>query len=360
MLKKQLLIAILLLPLLFIACNNPVEDDEIKLLTPTEDEIYFGAFPDFGGSEDQVSRTRVESFENLIDKKITWAYFSQNWFNGITYPKEAIHAIDATGAIPFVRLMPRSSEQQFVPEEQFSLQKIIDGVYDRELRAWARAAKEDDIPLLMDFAVEPNGNWFGWSGIFNGADTKDGYGDPNYYDGAERYRDAYRHIIDLFNEEDVRNVTWFFHADIHSMPDEPWNQPKLYYPGDAYIDWVGISLYGAMSPNESSWEMFDEILEQGYQSILDISSEKPFALLEFGVTDHDPLGSKALWLENAFETILAGEYINFKAISYWHENWEEEDGSIASLRVDSSPESEAMFKSYIKNPQFLSQGYFSE
>ncbi len=351
---------IFLLPLLFLSCNNPIEDHEIKLLVPTGDEIYFGAFPDFGGSEDQVSSQSVQNFEKLIDKKIAWAYFSQNWFNGIKYPKVAVHAINDTGVIPFVRLMPRSSEEQFIKEEKFSLQKIIDGAFDQELREWARKAKEDNIPLLMDFAVEANGDWFGWSGTFQGAGSKDQYGDPNYYDGAERYRDAYRHIIDIFNEEDVRHITWFFHADIHTVPNEPWNQPKLYYPGDAYIDWIGVSLYGAMNPNEEQWEMFDEILAEGHQSILDISSENPFALLEFGVTENHPIGNKALWIENAFETILADEYIDFKAISYWHENWEESDDLFASIRVDSSDATLEMFKSYAKNPRFLSKGYFSE
>ncbi len=344
----------------FVGCNNPIEDQEVKLLSPTGDEIYFGAFPDFGGPEDLVSAQKIIDFENLVNKKIAWACFSQNWYNGITYPKESIHIIHDQGSIPLVRLLPRSTQDEFVQEEQFSLQHIIDGVFDPQLRQWAQAAKADNIPLLVDFAVEPNGNWFGWSGIFNGADTKDGYGDPNYYDGPERYRDAYRHIIELFNEEGVEHITWFFHPDIHSLPNEPWNQPKLYYPGDAYIDWIGISLYGAMSPDDENWEMFDEILAQGYRSILDISTEKPFALLEFGVTDHHPDGDKALWIENAFESILAKEYIDFKAISYWHENWTEESGAQATLRLDSSPEALEMFKSYIQNPLFLSQGYFSE
>jgi len=346
--------------LLLTGCNNPIEDQEIKLLIPTGDEIYFGAFPDFGSTEDQVSAEKIQAFEDLVEKKIAWATFSQNWYNGITYPYTTIHTIHDAGSIPFVRLMPRSTQDEFVPETQFSLQKIIDGLFDPQLRAWARAAKADNIPLLVDFAIEPNGNWFGWSGIFNGADTKEEYGDPNYYDGPERYRDAYRHIIELFDEEEVTHITWFFHPDIHTTPDEPWNQPKLYYPGDSYIDWIGISLYGAMSPASETWELFDETLAKNYRTILDISTEKPFALLEFGVTDQHPDGDKALWIENAFETILAKEYIEFKGVSYWHENWQEESGDSATLRLDSSPEALEMFKSYIQTPLFLSQGYFSE
>ena len=39
-----------------------------------------------------------------------------------------------------------------------------------------------------------------------------GYGDPYFPDGPERFRDAYRHIIDLFRKEDVKNITWCFHV----------------------------------------------------------------------------------------------------------------------------------------------------
>jgi len=343
-----------LIILLLTACNSSstTSTKETKLLPPTADKIYFGAFPDFGGPEDNVTAKRIDDFEKLIDKKPLWAYFSQNWYNGITYPKEAIETIHKKKIIPFVRLMPRSSEEQFVKETKFTMQHIIDGMFDKELHQWAKDAKSHNIPLLIDFAVEANGDWFSWSGIFNGKDTKDKYGNPNYYDGAERYRDAYRHIIDIFRAEKTTDVTWFFHADIYANPDKEWNKAKLYYPGDTYIDWIGVSLYGPQNTGEDYWEKMSEILAERHQSITEISTTKPIALLEFGVTDNHPLGSKSAWLQDAFETILSGEYINFKAISYWHETWEEEDGSVASIRIDSSQESLEMFREYAGNPRF--------
>jgi hypothetical protein len=345
----------LILLFFLIGCNssNSVESSNfLKLEAPLGDEIYFGAFPDFGGTEDIVTAQRIEDFEILIEKKPLWAYFSQSWYNGMAYPKKAIEIIDDEGIIPFVRLMPRSTEEQFVKEPKFTMSNIINGQFDKELRQWAKDAKAHDIPLLVDFAVEPNGDWFSWSGIFNGKDTKDSYGDINYYDGAERYRDAYRHIIDIFREEKVYNITWFFHADIYSNPDAEWNQAKLYYPGDNYIDWIGVSLYGPQHPRENYWDSFSQILEERYKTILEISTKKPIALLEFGVTDNHPMGSKSEWLKDAFETILSGKYINFKAISYWHETWDVE-GVDASIRIDSSEESLEIFKEYVKNKRFI-------
>ena len=325
------------------------------LQPPLREHIYVGAFADFGGSEDKVSKEKIKNFETLIGKKIAWAYFSNNWYNGIVYPKAKIHAIYDAGVVPFVRLMPRSNDMQGQAEKHFSLQNIIDGDFDTELKAWARAAKKDAIPLLMDFAVEPNGDWFGWSGLFNGGAKTDGYGDPNYPDGPERYRDAYRHIISLFRAEGATDVTWFFHYNYASSPDVAWNKPRYYYPGDAYIDWVGCSLYGAQTLDEV-WDglAFSTQLATYAEDANAITSSKPRALLEFGVTDHHPQGSKSTWFNDAFATILSNPYIKFDAISFWHENWENEDGSYSTLRVDSSSESMATVKEWIANKRFVS------
>jgi hypothetical protein len=55
------------------------KDEELTLLPPEGDKIYFGAFPDFGGPEDNVTAERIEKFNKLVGKPIKWAYFSNNW-----------------------------------------------------------------------------------------------------------------------------------------------------------------------------------------------------------------------------------------------------------------------------------------
>ena len=87
---------------------------------------------------------------------------------------------------------------------------------------------------------------------------------------------------------------------------------------------------------------------------MEISKQKPFALLEFGVTDHHPLGSKSAWLTGAFEYILNKDAeLQFQAISPWHENWEEDNNLWATLRLDSSPSTLATFKKFIANERFI-------
>jgi len=76
-----------------------------------------------------------------------------------------------------------------------------------------------------------------------------------------------------------------------------WNRAKLYSTGDDYIDWIGVSVYGAQNPKENYWDSFSQILEERYKTISEISTKRPIALLEFGVTDNHPMGNKSEWLE---------------------------------------------------------------
>ena len=319
------------------------------LLPPMNDEIYLGAYPDFGGTEDHVTAQEIQEYNKLVGGEAKWAYFSNNWgTDGVSFPHESIDEIVSTGSVPFIRMMPRKLFDT-EHDETFSLQKIIDGNFDSDLHKYASDVRDYDDAILMDFAVEPNGDWFPWSGVVNGGAKKDGYGDENKADGPERFVDAYRHIIDIFRSEDVTNVTWFFHPDVYSYPEnQPWNEPKEYYPGDEYIDWIGMSVYGPQNPSEDYWQTFSEIITERKDRILEISNTKPLALLEFGVTDHHPLGTKVSWIADAFDTILdEGNPVQFSAISWWHENWEEDDDLWATLRIDSSPGSQAIFSKYI-------------
>jgi hypothetical protein len=348
-------IAALLSLWVLIACESTPQHST-KIPPPQNDGIYFGAFPDFGGSEDRVTSRKIRDFEAIAGKKIAYAMFSQNWYDGITYPKEHIHTVHEAGAIPYVRLMPRTDTLPGHAEQTFTLQRIIDGDFDANLTRWARDARADAIALMIDFGVEMNGDWFPWSGLFNGGGTTDGYGDPDYPDGPERYRDAYRHIIDLFRAQGVRHVTWVFHYNYATQPYEAWNKPHLYYPGDDYIDWVGFSLYGALTHDEE-WEglAFSDQLRDYADDFEAIATDKPVALFEFGVTDGHPDGNKSAWLDDAFDTILNNPYVRFSAISYWHENWQNDDESYSTLRLDSSPQAQATFRRRIGNARFVSK-----
>jgi hypothetical protein len=331
-----------------------------KLKVPKNKEIYFGAYADFGYSESDVTTKKIKDFENLAGKKLAWVYMTNSWKDGIVYPKKKIHTIVKSGSTPFIRFLPRSDDgkNETTADKLYTLQNIIDGKFDEELKKWAKDAMSDDIPILMDFGLEMTGFWFPWCGFYNGGGELAGYGDASYPDGPERFRDAYRHIINLFRTEGVKHVTWFFHPDIQRLPDKEWNSAKYYYPGDEYIDWIGLSVYGVQRDN-APWIYFSKALERRHMLIDEITDKKPIALLEFAVTDNHAGGSKSAWLEDAFSSILYNPYFDFKAISYWHENWINPVGQKSTLRIDSSKESLETFKRLIQDNHFISKTSFA-
>ena len=186
--------------------SENISEFDVKISAPING-VYHGANPGFGGTEDEVTTERIVNYEKVSGKKIAWAYFSNNWINDIDFPEESVRMIDSLDTVPYIRMMPRPTFDQGETDPVYTLQGIIDGDFDDSLIEWARDVKRTNIPLMVEFGTEVNGDWFPWSGILNGGGETEEYGDPNIADGPERFRDAYRHIIDLFRNEDVNNIT---------------------------------------------------------------------------------------------------------------------------------------------------------
>ena len=260
-----------------------------KLIPPAKG-IYLAAFPDFCGPEDCISAQRIADFEALAGKPMAWAYFSDNWFDDstgaarIVFPQQAVETIAAAGRLPFIRLMARTSYQEGLADPVYSMQAIIDGQFDDELMAWALAAKAWGQPLLAEFGTEVNGEWFPWNGVHNGGARSDGYGDPTQADGPERFRAAYRHIVELFRGQDVTNISWFFHANGDSEPDDEWNQMAEYYPGDDIIDWIGVSVYNGLWVRDEE-RSFEDLMDAAWPQLTALSPDKPIAVLELGMDE---------------------------------------------------------------------------
>lgn len=255
-----------------------------KKLVPVADRIYHSAFPYFAGTEDEVTAAHIDDFESLAKKEIAWAYFSNNWLDSLIFPKNSVDIISEKGKIPFIRLMFRSGFEENQADPKYKMIDVVNGKYDSAITAWANEARDCDINLLAEFGTEVNGIWFSWNGSYYGGGTNDGYGDPNYPDGPEIFRDAYKHIIDLCDQQGADNITWFFHFDVNDDPEEWWNYPTYYYPGDNYIDWIGVSTYGPFQRGDDYIKP-EELISKAYKKMEDVSTNKPYAILEFGITE---------------------------------------------------------------------------
>ena len=246
---------------------------------------------------------RITAFEQLAEHKLAWVYFSQQWYRGLRFPRERVLTIWRHGAVPYIAFLPSSGTfygpgpKQQNPERRYTLQRIIDGVFDPQLRAWADGARKLDVPLLLSFGAEVNDEWGPWNARWNGADQTDGYGDPTYPDGAERYRDAYRHLVKLFRARGGGQR--LLRLPRRLVPAlNGWNTLDLYYPGDAYVDWLGISVYGTLDPRVPMSPFARKIDVSGVYRTLTRLSRRPIAIAEMGTVER-AAGEKAAWIRCA-------------------------------------------------------------
>jgi len=324
---------------------------------PPEGQLYHGVYP--GGDEtNDVTFQALLDYENAAGKNVTWLHFSTYWYQSRKFPTETALWIRNAGSIPYIRLMLQSDIKFSGNESIYTLQNILDGQFDADFHTWCVGARDFSTHLLVEYGTEINSDSFPWSGIRNGAGKTDGYGDPTFPDGPERFRDAYRHIIQICRDAGAVNITWVFHIDSDSYPDTPWNKFENYYPGDDWIDWIGISIYGVQTPTDIYYKIFRINLEKVQPRIIKLAPDKPIIIAEFGSAKNNPFIDQVKWTSDALTTITSLRYKNLIGFAWWNEAWQN-DGDPAhntTMRVQDNPDLEAVFKKLVgENPMVIGE-----
>jgi hypothetical protein len=151
------------------------------------------------------------------------------WFQRMDQPfnVDYMNAFTDRGIVPMVTM----SIPNGISNDEF-----IAGASDRLLRAYARAAADWGKPFFFRFNHEYNGNWYSFS---LGAHTrKDG---TTYTNTPENFIAAWRHMHDIFRAEGAVRVKFVFNPnDVCAGACFDFASS---YPGDDYVDWVGLDSY---------------------------------------------------------------------------------------------------------------------
>jgi hypothetical protein len=293
-----------------------------RLAPPPSGKLYQGFY--WGGvgtdthdpSEHDVTPEDVRRYEQAIGQPVTWIYFSNNWFESRRFPEGMCSWVRDLGKIPYIRLMLRSDVDQKHAEKKFTLQKIAGGEFDADLRAWAREAGHFASPILIEWGTEPNGDWFGWNGKWNGRART----------GASDYIAAYRHIVDLMREEGAANLQWVWHANWYDEPPADWNRFEKYFPGNNYCDWVALSAYGPTTPTTPDGaESFAFKLREAYPRLIKLAPGKPMIVAEFGCDLHNHRVDAAQWADHALTELFSEHWPAIVGFCWWNEGWQNDD-----------------------------------
>lgn len=211
---------------------------------------------------------------------------------------------------------------------------ILQGVYDEFFHQYAQQIKEFGQPVLFRLDNEMNGDWCSYSSYYTGGDT-------------ELFKALWRYVYDVFASEQVDNVIWVWNPHDLSFPDFKWNHAYMYYPGDQYVDVVGLTGYntGNYYPGET-WREFPviyDLLVRTYASVFD----HPFMITEFG--SNSVGGDKKAWIDNMFAHI--DRYPQIKMAVWWNgTDWDSQMNPARIYRIDENPAVIDAFKEGLAGP----------
>ena len=213
--------------------------------------------------------------------------------------------VRSQGALPMVTWLPCADGSLGPHQPRFSLRRLAGGEYDGYIREWAAGVAAWRRPLLLRFAPEMNGSWNPWSAGVNG-------------NSAREYVQAWRHVHGLFDQVGATNVLWVWSPNV-VMPSSP--SLRSLYPGDRYVDWVGIDGYnwGRSRPHDR-WQSFDQVFSPTLRVVRRLTG-KPLMLSEVGSTELG--GDKPAWITSFFAAlrrnpdILAFVWFNFDKETDW-------------------------------------------
>lgn len=230
---------LLLLPL-WSATPGPVHARELARWEPLKG-CYLGAYIEL----DDNCRGDIDKFEALVGRKHA-SYFKYVGY-GEPFPHEWV-----------AELKRRQAAAHIAWEPNDGLEAVKDDEY---LRGWAQAARFSEAPIFLRYASEMNGTWQPYSG------------DPELY--KEKWR-----IVARVMHEVAPNV---------AMVWCPFSMPRRtiepYYPGDEYVDWVGVNIYSVHHHDGDPTRPGGEDPRDELQYVYDLYADrKPIQICEYGAT----------------------------------------------------------------------------
>ena len=216
--------------------------------------------------------------------------------------KQQLPAVWASGNVPVISWEPYLCSPAATPANVE--ERAAGGEYDAYLHAWAGRLRTfvagpdgslgtaDDRRVYIRLAHEMNGDWYPWSAA-GGGNT------PGHY------VQMWQRVRAIFSQKgfDARNVQWIWavnHEDVG-----PW-RAEDYYPGDEYVDWIGIDGYNwGASQSWSSWRTPEQVFGAMRTRLRALTKTKPLAITETasssssrpGVVD---VAAKSQWITQFF------------------------------------------------------------
>lgn len=310
---------------------------------PEDGSIYLGYCASGYWSESELNQT-LETIETEVSDKpfLLYSMFvhakeSGRW-NGWNYRKDGPNGREVHGSGDYVKSIVAKG---FTPvlswtwmdwsdhSQSPTLQGLVRGEYDWYLDEWIEGIKSLEVPIFIRLSHEMDGYWYPYSEGFEAEPGRN---------TAEDYTAYWRYVVERFRAAGVDNVAWVWCVSGDSSGVRDWID---YYPGDQYVDWLGIDIYSNMDGGKALLEFREAI-----------GSHKPIMIPEGGTEDlltpyHPNYPGNSEWIREFYDTILNKMGNQVKAVCWFQWN------DVSYVHRD--PVQLEVYSDYINNSAFISE-----
>lgn len=260
---------------------------------------YLGIFhPSGEGGLSNLQEINAIEENQDVDFDIISFYLAWNDDSIKNFPDELMAGIYEKNAIPMITWEPwgfgiaAGDTISELKEDKKALKYISEGYFDGYIKNFVDILKAYDEPVYLRFAHEFDNPQYPWSLAGNNT--------------PEEFKAAWIHLYNILKEQGAHKIM---------MVWNPWKANSMadYYPGDGFVDWIGITLlnYGPLS-GVGDYYSFEDLYLPFNEELKTFARKKPVMLAEFGSVQ---MGDKQEeWLIDAASSIESYEEIKATVI----------------------------------------------
>ena len=317
------------------APTKPTAPSKAALVNPTS--RYFGMYTE----QAPFNWATFDDAANEVGRQQSMVGFFGGWDEA--YRANAVTRAWQRGMLPMLtwESRPIGSGNDVVDEPDYTLPKIIAGDFDAYLTQYAKDIASTGLPLAIRLDHEMNGVWYPWA-------EQTGSGAPINGNNVGDYVKMWQHVHDVFEANGANQyVIWVWAPNIvNNLPaaNQGTDFLRSLYPGDAYVDWVGVSGYQRPPYKADNDATFSYTFDRTLNQLREITDKK-ILLAEVGASEVG--GTKPAWVTSFFEgfdpgrndDVIGFAWFNLAVTTYV-------DGQLATndWRVDSRANSLEAFR----------------
>ncbi len=265
--------------------------------------FQIGAWVGGPGQYPQPTQQNVQAFQDLQGTHLDLiSYFALFDINDWNATEQYANIAKNNGSTLVVTWMANG----------YNAQELVNGKADEYIRDYAKGVKNYGEEIWLRPLHEANGDWYDWGVGKAGAGNTDA-----------NVAEAFRHIVNIFREENVTNVKWVWTTNASNAGTGTTLTGN--YPGDEYVDYISIDGYNwGKCQSWSSWQTFSQVFKKAYNALENI--DKPLFIAE--ISSSELGGNKAEWITDMFEH-FATDFSRVFAVMWFSQSKEANEGDWA-------------------------------